>query len=249
MRTLRVLRDTRRPYAANLRRSVLAAVVLVAGLVYPGPGSAAPLTGPAILKRALDLQAGIQDYTATIKVTVNMPGVQVPERTATLYFKRPDKVHVDSKSLIMVPRKALFMGDLGSELSRHARVVLAGQSRRAGVPIFFLKVLRPVNEGTNDRMSVWVRGDRFTIERLEVYAGGQRRLSVQWEHQLIAGRYWLMKRLVAQVPGGRARSRRPVDPDDQPRPATSGPGTITVEFSNLRVNTGLPDSLFVEPKR
>jgi outer membrane lipoprotein-sorting protein len=226
-------------------------MLLVAGLVCPGPSVAAPLTGPAILKRALDLQAGIQDYTATIKVTVNMPGVQVPERTATLYFKRPDKVHVDSKSLIMVPRKALFMGDLGSELSRHARVVLAGQSRRDGVPIFFLKVLPPANEGGSGRMSVWVRGDRFTIERLEVYAGGQRELSVQWEHQLVAGRYWLIKRLVAQVPGGQARfrRRRPVDPDEQSPAAKSGPGTISVEFSNLRVNTGLADSLFVEPKR
>jgi outer membrane lipoprotein-sorting protein len=226
-------------------------LLLVAGLVGPGPGVAAPLTGPEILKRALDLQAGIQDYTATIKVTVNMPGVQVPERTATLYFKRPDKVHVDSKSLIMLPRKALFMGDLGSELNRRARVVLAGQSRRDGAPVFFLKVLPPAKEGTSDRMSVWVRSDRFTIERLEVYAGGRRELSVQWEHQLVAGRYWLIRRLVAQVPGGRTgyRHRGPVDPDEQPRPATSGPGTITVEFSNLRVNTGLPDSLFVEPKR
>ena len=36
----------------------LAAALLIAGLVSPGPGVAAPPTGSAILKRALDLHPG-----------------------------------------------------------------------------------------------------------------------------------------------------------------------------------------------
>jgi hypothetical protein len=223
-------------------------LALAASLCLAVPAQPASLTGPEILKRALDLQAGLQDYTATVQVSVNMPGVQMPQRTAKLYFKRPDKLHVESKGVVMIPRQALLMGDLGTQLAKRARVLLAGKGQNDGAPLYFLKVLPPEGQATTDRILVWVRGDRFTIEKLEVYKGGEREIAVQWEHQLVGGRFWLMRRLKAEVRGRQTRQRThgPSDPDTGP--AGTGPGTITVVFSGVRVNTGLPDSLFVERK-
>lgn len=225
------------------------AYLLIWGLVSLGVGSAAfpaALTGPEILKRALNLQAGLQDYTATVQVTVNMPGIQVPQRTAKLYFKRPDKLHVESKGIVMIPRQALLMGDLGTQLARQARVILAAKGQKDGAPLYFIKVLPPEGQATSDRLLVWIRGDRFTIEKLEVHKGGQREIAVQWEHQLVNGRFWLMKRLQAEVSMRQMGQRRR---SGEASRTPTGPGTITVVFSNVRVNSGLPDSLFVEQKR
>ena len=212
------------------------------------PAHAAGLTGVEILKRALNLQASVRDYTATIRVTVDLPGVKMPERTATLYYKRPDKVHLESRDLVMVPKQALVMGELGSAVAKESQVVLAGRSQRDGVPYYFLKVTPNDARSRSDRLLVWVRGDRFTVERLEGYAGAERQFAVSWEHQLVANRYWLAKRIVAALPGRRARGPH-ASRESAASHSKTGPGTITVEFSDLKANTGLPDSLFVEPKR
>lgn len=232
-----------------LKAHALTRVTVLAGLVVllALPAQAAGLTGAEILKRALNLQASVRDYTATIRVTVDLPGVKMPERTARLYYKRPDKVHLESRDVVMVPKQALVMGELGTALTKESQVVLAGQSRRDGVPYYFLKITPSRDRAVSDRLLVWVRGDRFTVERLEGFVGSQREFAVSWEHQLVAKRYWLARRLVAQVPGRRLR-RHHGPPEPEESREKTGPGTVTVQFTDLKVNTGLPDSLFVESK-
>lgn len=224
-------------------------VSVAMGVLLLAASQAPALTGADILKRALNLQAGLQDYTATVQVTVNMPGVQVPQRTAKLYFKRPDKLHVESKGIVMIPRQALLMGDLGSQIAKRAQIILAAKGQKDGAPLYFLKVLPPPGQATTDRMLVWIRGDRFTIEKLEIYKNNKREIAVQWEHQLVQGQFWLMKRLKAEVSEREMAPQGPRRPGSDATPARTGPGIITVIFSSIRVNQGLPDSLFVEPQR
>jgi hypothetical protein len=210
--------------------------------------NAAQPTGKDILRRALDVSAAIKDYTADVKVTVDMPDIKVPERAARVYFKRPDKVAIDSKGIVMIPKKALVPGNLGTEITKDSAVTLAGRKLENGVPVYFLKVAQTGQARSDDRLLFWVRGDRFTVERMEVHASGKVQLGVTWEYQLVGGKYWMPKRLTATVKGAAVRQRHPrFDPDGQSTPAAgTKPGTITVVFSNLKVNTGLRDSLFVE---
>lgn len=212
-------------------------LVLVGGA---GPLPATPLTGEQLLRQALDLRAGITDYTAEVWVTVNMPGITVPPRVATAYFKRPDKVHIESKGVVMIPRQALLMGSLGSDLAAESLVTLIGTRTEGGVPLHCIKIIPTGRRASSDRVLMWIRGDRYTVERLEMQAGGQRQVAVQWEHQLVGGRHWLPRRVVAKVPsrqhgGGGA--------------AGSTEGTVQVEFRHFKVNTGLSDKLFTSPAR
>lgn len=207
-------------------------------LVCAAPAGAAPLTGEQVLRRALDLRAGVQDYTAEVLVTVDVPGITIPQRLATVYFKRPDKLHIESKSVVMIPRQALLMGNLGSEIAAESQVLLAGTQTQNGVPVHFLKIIPTGQRASSDRVLLWVRGDRFTVERLELHTGGQRQVAVSWEHQLVVGKYWLPRRLEARVP-----SR----PRGESAPAAPKEGTVTVEFRQIKVNTGLRDELFTEP--
>lgn len=195
---------------------------------------AAPPSGKDILRRSLALTAGIRDYTADIKVTVNMPDVKVPQRLARVYFKQPDKVAIDSKGIVMIPKKALVPGSIGAQLTRETQVAIAGKKVVDGVTTYFLKVTQAARQRTEDRLLVWVRGDRYTVERMEVYAAGRRELMVDWQYQRIAGKYWLPSRLDAEVT---TRSKH------------AQPGTITVVFSGVKVNSGLSDKQFEEKKR
>lgn len=221
-------------------------IFIIGGCLLCSLACAAQPGGADILRRALDLAATIKDYSAEVRVTVDMPNVQVPERRAKVYYKRPDKVAIDSKGIVMIPKKALVPGNLGATLDRDTKVVLAGTKRAGNITTYFLKVTPPESKRIDDRLLFWVRGDRWTVERMEVISRGKQQLSVTWEYQQVRGRYWMPRRLVATVaPGVTGRHGTPPRPPDE-KPSDK-PGLITVLFTNVKVNSGLSDSLFVEP--
>ena len=137
------------------------------------------------------------------------------------------------------------MGNLGSEITKDSKVILAGQKVQNGVPIYFLKLIHTGARASSYPLLVWVQGDRWTVERMEAQTGGRREFAVQWEHQLVSGKYWLARRLVATIPS-RDWSRE--GHHGRSGAAATGEGKVTVEFSEVRVNTGLSDTLFEEKK-
>ena len=193
-------------------------------------------SGRDILRRALDLNAGVLDYTADVLVVMDLPGLQVPRRTAKVYFKRPDKVAVKSRGIVMIPKRAIMPGNLGSEITKDTRVDIASKSTVAGYTLYCLKLTDPNPKPEAERLMVWVRGDRYTVERMEVYTGQRKNLGVTWTYQLIDGRYWMPLHLGARVFNWRTGTDK------------QGQGTVTVDFNNMRVNTGLKDDLFEEQK-
>lgn len=198
----------------------------------------AAMTGQQILTKAMDLHATIQDYVADVVVTVDMPDVQMPRRMAKVYYKRPDKVAIDSKGIVMIPKDALIMGKLGTELSKNATVTLAGTKIVAGHPVHTLKLAEKGQKRSSDRVLVWIRGDRWTVERMESYTGSTLNMAVDWTYQLLQNKYWLPHLLTAKISNVPARST-----------AAPKKGTITVQFNNMRVNVGLKDDVFKEKKK
>ena len=204
---------------------------MVAGLLglAAAAASAAP-TASEILRRALDLSAEVQDYTAQVQVTSNIGGAPEEVPPFTVYFKRPDKVSIRSRSLVIVPRDALTFGNLSKRIEAGADISLVGTKPVNGVPLYTLK-LTPKEAGDEERVLVTIDGRRFTVERMEVVRGQTTHATLDWEHALVAGRYWMPSVITCTLPkasglGGKAG------------------GKVTVAFSGYRVNTGLSDALF-----
>lgn len=213
-----------------------------------GTASAAKPSGQDILRKALDISSAIKDYTADVAVTVDMPQVKVPQRSARVYFKRPDKVAIDSQGIVMIPRKALVPGNLGPDIMKGSQVTLAGTTTQNGVPLYFLKVAQVGDMRSSDRLLFWVRGDRWTVERMEAQSAGKQQLAVTWEYQRIGGKYWMPKRLVATLAAASGAWHHHGPSQAAPKPPNK-PGTVTVVFNNVQVNSGLKDSLFVEKNK
>jgi outer membrane lipoprotein-sorting protein len=212
-----------------------------------GIAAAAPPSGKTIVLKALNLSAAIHDYTADVMVSVDMPGVKMPARQARVYFKRPDKVAIDSKGIVMIPKRALMPGNLGAAMTADTQVKILGKTMQAGVPVYSLEVSQTGKMSSSDRLLLWVRGDRFTVERMQMQSGGQIGLDVSWEYQGVGGKYWLPKRMVATVAGHAIRRHHHIftpNHSQSPTPESNKPGTVTVQFTNFRVNTGLSDKLF-----
>ena len=205
--------------------TLMVALLLAAGAV---AGVSTP-TASQILSRVQQSYQAIDDYVAELKVITDIPSFEVPPRSFTVYVKRPDKVKIESDSLVVIPKDVLLLGNIEGHLAKAGRVILNGVTRRQGRTIYCLKFF-PNDPDRRDRVLLWVDAERYTLSRTELWAGLNRLLTVYWEHTHVDDKYWLPTQVRCEISGGIL--------------GAGDPGTVTVSFSGYRINTGLSDELF-----
>jgi len=248
-----------RPYTATATLLLLALVGVCQSVAHGQATGGATPSASAILHRVLDLSQEVKDYTAQVRVSADVQGApeQMPE--FKVYFKRPDKVHIESRSIVIVRRDMLTFGNLAKYIEKGAQTVLLGVKDAGGTPMYTLKLIpkeqpappRPPRSGADGsphrfrqppppagppRVLVTVNGRRWTIERMDLYEGAKQMATMYWTHVLVGSRYWMPSRIQCRMPTAPKRDGKPG-------------AQLIVTFANYTVNTGLSDSLFVEPKQ
>ncbi|HEY3396988.1 MAG TPA: hypothetical protein VGM19_04940 [Armatimonadota bacterium] len=189
----------------------------------------AELTARQVLDHALALQDQVQDYTAHCTLAVTMPDQQIPTRNFTVYYKRPDKLKIDSSQMVFVPREALTLGGLRRHLTADTEVSMAGVGTIGAYPLYCIK-LRPRGDGPPVRLLTWIRGDYWLPTRTELWRGDTRVVNIAWAFAWTAGKYWMPTGLTATIPSGVL--------------SASGGATLTLTWRDYLINTGLADDLF-----
>jgi len=204
-------------------------VILALFLASGGIAGASALGPRQILNRMQQSYQAIDDYIADIQVITNIPGFAIPPRRFTVYVKQPDKVKIESDSLVVIPKDALLLGNIEGHLAKAGRVILNGVTRHQGRTIYCLKFF-PNDSNRRDRVLLWIDGRRYTLSRTELWAGPNRLLTVYWEYTRVDDKYWMPTEVKCEISGGSLGDGRP--------------GTVTVSFSRYRINVGLSDELF-----
>lgn len=191
----------------------------------------AELTAREVLDKALSVQDQVQDYTARCTLTADLPGLELPTRHFTVYFKRPGKLKVESRDLVVVPREALTLGDLRRHLEEDTTVSLAGVGAIGEKALYCIK-LQPAEPKDTGRVLVWIQGDNWTPTRTEIWRGQTCLVRIEWTFARIADQYWMPTSIVCRIPSGLLGEQ--------------GPGTVKLTWQDYQVNTGLSDDLFTE---
>lgn len=201
-----------------------------------------------ILRNAERTTEGIHDFEVTIEAAVNMERVRVPKMNATMYFKKPDKVHFTSSSFVMVPREGIVVNP--SLLRERYNAFVLGEESVEGRKLFKLQLAAKEAKTRLRQMLLWVDPSNWTIVKMESVPYQGRVLRLAFTYALEAGTYWLPRTLEAsfEVAARDTSKRTELDMPEAPqwnemqRPLRSG--SITVTYSNYRVNVGLSDEIF-----
>ena len=218
-------------------RCATAAGLLVCAAAFAGaaPAEAPKLTGTEIIAKALDLRKGINDFTASFDIHLDVEGLDIPDSRGTVYFKRPDKLHVTSeRGVVILPKDAIMPTRIGEAIAEGADVTVLGERETPAGVLYGLKIV-PKDDRDGVRLVSWVNGKNWTMQKLEVWQGARRAMSFTWEHTLVEKRFWLPKSVTCDLAQRATRRRQRMR------------GTASIAFTNYRVNTGLPDSLFPKP--
>jgi len=212
-----------------LRRpgTICAAIALAAASALP----ASALTAMEMVERALRATEQVEDYTATVAVSIEAPNINIPRRTVKVYYKRPDKVHVESDGIAVIPRDALLMGNLAMHIKDFASASFIAEGTLRGRPVRCIKLAPLDPEASSGRVLLWIDSERYLLLKSEIWRAEKRQLSVRFHHELVSG-HWMPSQINTDVAKGALGRDR------------DGPARFDMQFTNYRVNTGLSDSIF-----
>jgi len=198
--------------------------------------------GDAILHNVDARLASVRDYTVTLDVVADIERLNVPPMHATMYFKQPDRIHLDAEGFAMLPREGLQPSF--SRLLSRFNVASVGTDTIGGIPVRKV-VLQPKSERTFPRsLTIDVNTGRWTPERIVTTGSGDRVATITFSYVQVGG-VWLTSEMKASFTlalPDTTEADMPSAPVRAPQKPRSG--TVSVTFSNYRLNTGLSDDIF-----
>lgn len=211
---------------------------VLAVLLLAAPVAGAP-TAKEILAKAGAHYDAVRDYTADAKLTVESPSLHVPEMAIKIYYKKPDKVHIESEDgFAMLPKQGALVGNPLRDLQAGTDLVIAKSERVLGADCWLVKGTFQ-HEGRSSQASVWIEKTRYLVRQIAVNPEWGPSISAKLSYTKVGNRYWLPSTTAAKI------SLPPMpekDPDAKKQP--QGPTVVNLKFARYRVNIGLSDKVF-----
>jgi outer membrane lipoprotein-sorting protein len=215
-----------------------------------GQKNAKESAGSAILQNVSRGSEGIQDFVAKIEAKVDMERIRVPRMNATLYFKKPDKVHVDSPGFAMLPREGVVL-NAGTLRARYDATVI-GEESIDGKKLTKIQLTGKEQNVRPRQLFVWVDQSLWTIAKMESVPYQGRILRLEFTYASQPGGYVLPQTLKASFEStGRDSTQRPLDIDLPNAPQLNElnqraprSGSITVKYLEYKINVGLSNDIF-----
>ncbi|HTX19662.1 MAG TPA: hypothetical protein VMG34_13490 [Bacteroidota bacterium] len=226
-----------------MKRPVLLAFVALSLILHSS--SAQTITASEILKNMNRQFEPVNDYIATLKISLDMERMQAPEMPATIYFKRPDKVHVDAKNFAMVPRQAVPVNP--TQWMEKFDASLAGTERHGDTTLYKLRLVSKPEKGKQvTELNAWVDAARWVVTRIEASPWELRHVTADLSYQLVDGKVLLPSKITVVMDSREpsdSTAERMYSPQRMPRK-----GSIVIEYTDYKLNTNFSDEIFEKKK-
>ena len=152
------------------------------------------------------------DFVATIEANVDMERLRVPKMKATLYFKKPDKVHFDAPGFAMLPREGVVLNP--ATLKARYNATVAGEESADGKKLVKLQLTGKDQNVRPRQLYVWIDQSVWTIAKMESVPYQGRILRLEFTYATQPGGYVLPQTLKASFESTtRDTTQHPLDID------------------------------------
>ncbi len=214
------------------------------------PGFSQNKDPEVMLERVKEEFKKIENYKADITVKVDIPFIKMPERNATLYFKQPDKIHIESEGFAMLPKEGINFSPISLFESEHTSFY-EKEEMIEDVNAAVIKVI-PLNDKSDLVLStLWIDPIKNLILKVESSRKPTGTFVIEFDYTEMENGLNLPEAIefTFSVDPLMFRSRNPqemkLDENDQSGDSSKvKTGKVFIYYSNYEVNQGLPDSLF-----
>ncbi len=89
-------------------QKIILVFLILTGVVFPQKRDP-----EIILRKLLEKFDNVEDYQVDIKIKVDVEFIKAPESKAKIYFKQPDKIHIESETFALLPKDGLDFSPSG----------------------------------------------------------------------------------------------------------------------------------------
>jgi len=201
-----------------------------------------------ILEKVKSKINGVNDYRveAVIKVDVNF--LRVPETHATIFFKQPDKIKLESDGFALLPKEGLNFSP-AKLLKDEYTAVIAKEEVINGKDVYLIKII-PLSDTSEFVLAdLWIDKTEYVVHKIETTTkkSGTVTIELSYKDQL---KYALPSELklsfkVEQMnlPPGMTGEYQP---NQETQKSGKMTGTVIVEYKDYQINIGLSDEFFDE---
>ena len=204
----------------------------------------------SILDRVKEEFNKIDDYTVDVKIKVDVDFLKMPDREAKIFFKKPDKIHIESEGFAMLPKEGLNFSPLGLLNSKYSSFYVREDALN-GIETSVIKVI-PLEGGSDVILStLWVDTKRDLILKVESSRKPQGTFVIDLDYLKTDKGFWLPSSMIFSFSIDRSILPRQfnfdADSDDKKAREDSTKtrtGKVFLDYSNYKINTGLSDEIF-----
>ncbi len=192
----------------------------------------------------------VKDYEVDVDIKIDVSFLKVPETHAKIFYKQPDKIHIESKGFALLPKGALDFSPAGF-LKGNYTALFDHEEIYEGMKTVVIKTI-PLGESGDVVLSTfWIDPLKNIIRKIEV--------STKVNGTFTIGLKYDPNAKYTQLPGSLVftfnitklnipkRFTNQGDSEHTKSDSTkSSMGKVYINYSNYKVNQGLPDSLFLK---
>jgi outer membrane lipoprotein-sorting protein len=203
-----------------------------------------------IIKNLKEAFSKVKDYKVNVDIKVDVNVIKVPEMKAKLYFKAPDKIHIESEGFAMLPKNGLYTSPL-SFLKGDYTAIYAKTDTIQNHITSVIKIIPLNDKGDLLLTTLWVDQSKNVIRKVEsaTKTNGTFTLQLDYSDNI---KYPLPDSMVFSFNAGKLNT-----PDMMGQEENQGrrrrafkdiSGKVTISYNNYVVNKGIPNSVFEEGK-
>lgn len=191
----------------------------------------------------------VQDYEVDVNIKVDVEFLKVPESKAKIYFKQPDKISLKSDGFAMLPRNG-FNFSPSTLLKDDYTAIYEKEEIIVGKNLTLIKVIPLGNSSDIILSTLWIDESINAIRKIEstTKINGTFTIEFSYDDKM---KFTLPTRMIfsfnidkmnfpsSMMGNTDTRKKRTEKTTD-----SLTKGKVYVEYSNYKVNKGIPDSVF-----
>jgi outer membrane lipoprotein-sorting protein len=195
----------------------------------------------------------IKDYSVDITVKVDVSFLKVPDTKARIYFKKPDQVKVESKQFALLPKGALHISPT-SLIKGNYTALFDRFEDYEGRKTAVIKTI-PIGDSSDVILTTfWIDLSDYIIKKVEISTKINGTFTLELKYDSRAKFKQLPSSLVFSFDVSKLNIPKRFttqNEEDNQETTSSKPSTgrVYINYSNYKVNQGLPDSLFEEKQK
>jgi outer membrane lipoprotein-sorting protein len=207
-----------------------------------------------ILNNIIKAFEEIEDYIVDVNIKVDVAFLKVPESNAKIYFKQPDKVHMESEGFALLPKQGMNFSPLGF-LKTDYTALYDKEVELNGINVSVLKVI-PLDERSDVILSTfWIDQSNNRIMKVESSRRPSGTFSIDLTYPKDKPDFLLPATMIftfaiddIRLPTGIIGDSNSESNNENEKEDKDESGKVYINYSNYKINQGLSDDLFEDEK-